>query len=205
MYRYYLLIAFSTITLTANLFGQDKIIGKPVSYETEDGKYYIQKKLPVYLYISNSPDSNTVKTKLRSKESIQYTNPMYFDTDGFNSLRTNWAVDKKSRAKVLPQHEIVFEVYADSKSPDTYGLFNKKVVGYSEGKRVYPSGTKLTLLNYDAVSGTSKIYYSINKDAFIEYVQPIEFNVAKKTNIQFYGIDNVGNTEEIHELNFIIQ
>lgn len=200
-----ILFLFLLINLVSNVFGQDKVIGKPGTFLAEDDKFYIHKELPVYIYISNSPDSNSIKHKLRSKSSIQYTNPMYFDTDGFNSIRTYWAVNPKNKRKENPPQEIIFEVYADSKPPETYGLFNNKKIGYKEGKRIYPIGTALTLLQYDAVSGTSKIYYSINQNAFIEYEENLVFSEAKVVNIQFYGIDHVGNTEEIHKLNFIIQ
>lgn len=205
MFKNSILLPFLIIILASNVFGQDKILGKPGTYITEEGKFYMQKKLPVYIYVSNSPDSNSVKHRLRSTASVQYTNPMYFDTDGFNSIRTYWAVNQKSKTKENPPHEIIFEVYADSKPPETYGLFNNKPIGYKEGKRIYPVGTVLTLLEYDAVSGTSKIYYSINQNGFIEYEENLVFNEAKVVNIRFYGIDHVGNTEEIHQLGFIIQ
>lgn len=205
MFKNLMLTPFLVIILASNFFGQDKIMGELSTYLTEEGKFYIQKKLPVYIYVSNSPDSNSVKHRLRSKASVQYTNPMYFDTDGFNSIRTYWAVNQKSKTKENPPQEIIFEVYADSKPPETYGLFNNKKIGYIKGKRIYPVGTVLTLLEYDAVSGTSKIYYSINKNDFSEYEEAIVFNEAKIVNMQFYGIDRVGNTEEIHQLNFNIQ
>ncbi|MFC2086236.1 OmpL47-type beta-barrel domain-containing protein [Bacteroidota bacterium] len=200
-----MLISLLLIIFTLHGIAQDKILVKSGTYMKEDGKFYIQKKLPAYIYISNSPDSNSVKHRLRSKTSEQYTNPMHFDADGFNSLRTHWAVNQKTKKKENPPQEIIFEVYADSKPPETYGLFDNKTIGYNEGKRIYPVGTALTLLEYDAVSGTSKIYYSINQNAFIEYKEKLVFNEAKIVNIQFYGIDHVGNTQEIHQLNFIIQ
>ncbi len=205
MIQYRLFILVFLILFCFNSNGQKVIKGEPSGYETEDGTFYIQKKLPVYIYISNSPDPNSVKHKLRSKKSVQYTNPMYFDTDGFNSIRSYWAVNKKSKTTASPPREIVYEVYADSKSPETYGLFNKKTIGYKEGKRIYPVGTKFTLLEYDAVSGTSRIYYSINQKPFTIYEEALTFNNHGNVNVKFYGIDNVGNTEELHSLEFIIQ
>ena len=199
----YTLLFFFFFTIVAS-YGQEVIKEEAYTYESEDGKYFIQKHKPVYIYISNSPDSAAIKHRLRSKKSAQYTNPMQFDTDGFNSIRTYWAANNKQK-KIEPPHEIIFEVYADSKPPETYGLFNKKTAGYKEGKRIYPKGTKLTLLEYDAVSGTSIIYYSINKKPFKNYIDPIEFNESAQVKFKFYGIDNVGNMEELHKLDFFIE
>lgn len=185
--------------------GQQKAEKMPTTYLSEDGKYYIQKHQPVYLFISNSPDSAKEKHLLKSKKSVQYTNPMHFDTDGYNTLRTSWAASAKNQRKIEPEQEILFEVYADSKPPETYALYDKKAIGYKEGKRIYPIKTKLSILEYDAVSGTSKIFYSINKKPFIEYTEVIVFIDSAALNIQFYGIDNVGNIEKTHQLDFFIQ
>ncbi|NOZ47233.1 MAG: hypothetical protein GXO79_10700 [Chlorobi bacterium] len=187
------------------LKAQEVIKGKPTSYTSDDGKFYIQKNLPVYIYLSNSPDSNSTKYRLRSKKSVQYTNPMYFDTDGFNSVRTKWAVSQKTKRKISPPKEIIYEVYADSKPPETYGIFSKKAIGYKDGKRIYPLNTELSLLNYDAVTGLQFLYYSINNTPYLLYDEPLIFSDSTEVNLKFYGIDKVGNTEHIHTLSFYVQ
>ena len=56
---------------------------KPTSslkvYIGDDGKYFIQKSLPIYLYFSTSPGGE--KLELKSKRTAKYASPMYLDTD----------------------------------------------------------------------------------------------------------------------------
>lgn len=190
------------VCIAFNVSAQDKPESEAHTYISEEGKFYLQKNQPVYLYLSNSADSSAVKYRIRSKKTPQFTNPMHFDTDGVNFLK----IYGRSSDSIFnePRDTTSYPVYADCREPETYGIFNTKITGYKDGLKIYPIGTKLSLLEYDAVSGTSKIYYSINQEAFREYTQAIEFKDTLMVNIQFFGVDHVGNSESIKELNFII-
>ena len=69
--------------------------------------------------IATKPDDRTNSVQLRSDSSKQYTNPMYFDAEGYNSIRSPWEVDNITKQLKFPKQDIVFEVYADSKPPVT--------------------------------------------------------------------------------------
>ena len=58
---------------------------KPGTYEDKEGRFFVNKALPVYLNFSTSPDGKENAHQLKSKTSAEYTNPMYFDTEGLNT------------------------------------------------------------------------------------------------------------------------
>src|SRR6056297_1913630 len=86
-------------------------------YVSPEGKVFIQKSMPVYLRIATSPDEDAESYLLKSEETSKYSNPMYFDTEGWNTVRSPSAVDTSSKDVVYPMQDIIFEVYADSKAP----------------------------------------------------------------------------------------
>ncbi len=67
------------------------------TYIAADGKLYIQKSLPVYLMLSTKPDDKANSVLLKSESSANYTNPMYFDAEGYNSIRSPWEVTKRRK------------------------------------------------------------------------------------------------------------
>jgi len=129
------------------LFAQD-IINHPVtSFEDSTGLLYWNKKLPVYLHLSSKPDKEG--TLLKSKVHAKYTNPFYFDTEGINYIRTRYAVDTVTKKSVNPHIEILWEVYADGKSPVSHIAFSgakKYVLGE---KTFFGKGLTVTLNSFE--------------------------------------------------------
>jgi len=68
--------------------GQKPDQEKPCIYVDAEGKLYINQQLPVYLWISTSPEENAPAYRLTSDSSKSYSNPMYFDTEGRNTIRS---------------------------------------------------------------------------------------------------------------------
>jgi hypothetical protein len=189
-------IVLLVLVLTAN--AQERITHKKQLYKAEDGKLYIQKELPVYLYLSTSDSENTEKVILESEDSKGYTNPLYFDTEGLNTVRTPSKVDTVTKKVVYPISDIIFEIYADSRAPRTKIKGVKS--GYRKDDRIYLSGSvKLDFDAYDAHSGVNTIYYSIDGAAFKKFDQPIDLTQEKEYKISYYSIDNVGNAEETNK------
>ena len=91
----------------------------------EEQKVFINKALGIYLWISTSPDPNSQKFRLFSDSSSKYSNPMYFDTEGFNSFRTPSAVDTSSKQIKLPLEDIIFDVYADADQANNLGNWHE--------------------------------------------------------------------------------
>lgn len=186
-------ITFVCLSLIA--FGQQRIEHKPQLYQSDDGKLYIQKDLPVYLYLSTSPDEDAKKVRLQSEDSKDYTNPMYFDTEGINTFRSPWKIDTVSKKYKWPKEDIVFEVYADSKAPRTKIKDLNK--GYAKDDKIYiPGDISLDFTVYDAMSGNKITYYSIDGGPYKEFTGPMQLNEEKTFEVRYYSVDNVGNAEK---------
>lgn len=186
-------------------YSQKQIETNKKIYQTENGKIYVQKSLPVYLWLSVSPDSFADKVRITSQTTPEYSNPMYFDADGFNSIRVKGQIDHKTKQLVNAEEEVVYEVYGDSKPPESYIIVQSNFIKYEEGKRVYKNECILDILAYDMFSGVGQIYYSINDEAFREYNEQLTVSGSGNNNLKYYAVDNVGNREEIKELSFIIE
>ena len=58
-------------------------------------------------------------------------------------------------------------------------------------------GLKAHIESKDEMSGIAQIYYSINKAAFANYASDLSFDQEKEYELSYYGLDNVGNSEDI--------
>ncbi len=184
--------------------GQEPLDHQRRIYASPEGKLYIQKSMPVYLRIATSPDEDAESYLLKSEESSEYSNPMYFDTEGWNSVRSPWAVDTSTKQPVYPQQDIVFEVYADSKAPETKLDVSNAQAYMKEGERYYGKEIQVDLSAKDELSGTEEIYYSWNGKSYQPYEAPIEFNEEKHYELKYYAIDHVRNVESPDSLDFYL-
>ena len=177
-------------------FGQEIVEHEKTTYRGDDGKLYWNKELQVYINISTEPD--TKGYELKSERHAKYTNPFYFDTEGINFIRTDWAVDKETREYIYPKFELKFEVYVDGKAPVTKVEFLGSGKYKKNGKYHYGKGLKLSLSSTDALSGVKKIYYSLDNEPYKEYTEEIEINTENSEHVlKYYAVDNVGNTENV--------
>lgn len=193
----------SILFYTVCIFAQEKIVHEKKLYKAPDGKLYIQKELPVYIWLSTSPDEKAQKYRLYSEETPQYNNPMYFDTEGYNTVRSPSAVDTSTKKTVYPLRDIIFEVYTDSKAPSTKIEFGDGSEYVKDGKTYISKDAHLNITSRDATSGVNVIYYSINQEPFQVYKEPIPLSEEKEYLVKYYAIDNVGNDEEIHEITIV--
>jgi hypothetical protein len=166
----------------------------------KNGKIYYNKNLPVYFWISTTPNDNSGDVLMTSQRSKRFVNPMYFDTEGYNTFQTDYASDSTLRR----DNHAVFKVYADSYPPDVYASF-KGIRSYIGGKFIYKKGLRILLYAKDYISGTEKILYSMNKSDFVEYSQPIVFTNRGKFVFRFYAIDNTGNKSRVHTYRFSVK
>lgn len=185
------------------LLAQEKPKYEKKIFVSPEGKLYVNKDLPIYLWLSTSPDEASKKYRLKSEKTKQYSNPMYLDADGFNSLRSPAAVDTVTRKTVIPEQDIVFEIYADAQKPNTLVDFGESVPYKQDGKSYIKSNTKLVLNAKDDISGLEAIFYSLDGEPYSKYTQAITFNQEKEYTLKYYAVDNVGNDEEIHELSLV--
>ncbi|MEJ5265923.1 MAG: hypothetical protein WHT29_11460 [Bacteroidales bacterium] len=194
----YWLILFTIVLWEAMLSAQTLPVIEKKMYKAPDGKLYVNKSLPIYLFIGTQPDAANGVVRLESEKTKRYTNPMYFDTEGYNSIQSPSCVDTVTRQVVLPKQNIIFEVYADSKPPITQLSVESTRKHMRKGK-VYVSGkAKIVLSATDALSGIDKIMYSLDAGSYVEYTAPIELSEQKEYVLKYFSYDNVGNVEEVH-------
>ncbi len=195
------LLFFSVIFL----FGQTPKKHKMKMYTAPDGKFYVNRNRPMYLFLSDSPNPDGEKKKLESQSSPQYTNPFYFDVDGYNTVRTPSKVDTVTKKVVLPKSDIIFEVYADGTAPKSTVTFTgAKKYTASDGTVFYGKGLELELKAKDAVSGVEDIYYTINGEEFNKYSSRLNADKEKNYALKFYALDNVGNVEKVKTREFVV-
>ncbi len=169
-------------------------------YKTTEGKLFIQKELPVYVRLATSPGDNAPTYLLQSESSKKYTNPMYFDAEGFNSFRSPSQVDTVTKKPVLPKQDIIFEIYADSESPLTTATFNNTDVHKIKDKIYLRGKATISLTSKDALSGVESIYYSVDSADYQVYSNELALDTEKQYIIKYYSVDNVGNVEGIKQM-----
>lgn len=171
----------------------------------QDQKLYVNKNLGVYFWLSTSPEENSVKHRLKSDSSKKYSNPMFLDTEGYNTLRSPSAVDHKTKRTAYPIRDIVFEVYADGIAPKTShkALYNKTIYRSS---KLYYSGNNIliSLKSTDSESGVAQKYYSINGENYLEYTDSILILNDGEKKLKYYSTDKVGNIEQAKETIFYV-
>jgi hypothetical protein len=198
------LAIFVTGISSLSLFAQKVPECTKKIYVSPEGKVFIQKSLPVYLMISTKSGDKNSTVQLQSDSTKPYANPMYFDAEGLNTFRSPWEVDTNSKQLVYPKHDIIYEVYADSKPPVTkisYG--NSKIL--TQKSKLFVSGkTEITLTATDQISGVEKIMYSIDSADYQEYTKPIVLENEKEYTLKYFSFDHVGNVEPVHAVILVI-
>jgi hypothetical protein len=193
-----------SLMVSVDMLAQQQLPAEKKIAYGNDGRIFINKELGVYLWISNSPDENSKKIRLVSDSSVKYSNPMYFDTQGFNTFRSPSCVDTTTKRMLYPEQEIIFEVYADSKPPVT----KPKILYNNErnlnNKIFYSGQVKIVLSGNDILSGVDKTYYSISGNPFNIYSDTLKITTEGDNSLKFYSCDKTGNIENVEQLKFTI-
>lgn len=204
MKRFTILFSIFVFTFTCVVLAQEPFKHEAKWYVTSDSTFYVNRSLGFYFWVSTSPDKNAPAHLITSKQSKAYVNPFYFDSDGLNTIRTPWEVDKVTRKVIEPKRDIIFEVYVDGTSPITQANMKEASKYTKNDVTYYGKGLELELSSRDGISGIEKVYISINQAAFTEYKKPIEFDKEGDYTVKFYAVDNVGNAETIKTIQFSV-
>lgn len=195
MRKIYLLLI--CLPLINTLFGQEPLNHEKKVFVDTTGKTYVQKELPIYLYFSTEPNKKGDMHKMHSDSTPKFSNPMYLDTEGYNSFKSPSAVNPKTRETYYPLTDVVFEVYADSRSPRTKINFDapKK---YYDGRTLFVGkDLKIELNSHDVHAGIEQILISTDSVGYEKYTEPIVFDQEKVYTINYYAVDKVGNAEKV--------
>ncbi len=200
------LLFVGAIVLISNVTqSQEQLKHEKKFYLSPEGKLYVNKSLPIYFRIATSADENAKSYLLSpNKDSKKYANPMYFDTEGYNTFRSPSKVDTITKKVIYPLQDIIYEVYSDSKAPITSFFFENKKYFKKEGFYYFNENIILSFNIKDVTSGVDESYYSINNSGYKKLAEKLELNEEKLYEIKFYSVDYVGNVESPKSINIKI-
>lgn len=173
-------------------------------FRADDDKLYINKDLGLYLWISTSPDPNAEKIRLTSDSSKKYSNPMYLDTEGYNSIRHKSAVNPATHEIIYPLQDVIFEVYADGLNPKSSADYHAGSVKKLNSKKYFSGDLKIELHSVDATSGIQSLQYKLNESSFLEYKETLISFKEGENILEYYATDKVGNKEMMNKEVFYI-
>jgi hypothetical protein len=155
----------------------------------EQGRYYQHVSLPVYLFLSASPDGDE---KLRLQKTTTNPNAGGFMLDGHG---THYIRHVMTQGK--QQGEVRFPVYADGVAPVSSIKFQTALSFFNPKKQMQFFGKGLTaaLSSADEMSGVLQTYSSINGADYQDYTSVANFGEERTYTYKFYAADKVGNVE----------
>ncbi len=184
------------LILSVGSNAQEQLKHEKKIYISPENRIYVNKSLPIYIRIATSPEPNAQSYQLRSEETSKYSNPMFFDTEGRNTIRHPWMVDSVTRKVILPLQDVIFPVYADGVPPVTVLKLNNASHYFKNGITYFGKGLKINVEAKDTVSGVETTYLSINQSPYQDIVSaPKTFEEEKEYRLAYYSVDHVGNVE----------
>lgn len=171
------------------------------SHKASNGKIYWNKTVPVYVRISSSPEDKGIL--LENDEQAKYANPIYFDTEGINYIRTRNAVDNKTLKLAKPIQEVMLPVYADGEAPISKANYLNTPKRKKDNVTYFGKGLLIELKSADAVSGVENIFYSLDHKPYTKYIDKIPMDKPGKILLKYYAVDFVGNVESENETQLI--
>jgi hypothetical protein len=204
MRRLIIFLSILVCGISFELISQTIPVVEKKKYTSPEGKLYVQKSLPIYLMLNTNPDDKAGSSVLKSENTVGYSNPMYFDAEGLNTIRSPWCVDQKNKELKYPKQDIIFEVYADSKPPITKINYGQAKFFDKDGKHFSKANVEVTLSASDALSGVDKTIFSINNEEYKAYESPIIMYNDKEYVLKYFSYDNVGNVEDLKTVTIVI-
>lgn len=172
------------------------------SYTNDSGDFFWPMKLPMYLHISDKTQGEG-SVLLNSKLTPEKTNPLFFEKEGLNLIRSKWAVDENGKT-LYPKKEVAFEIYVDGASPILNIDFSNKSYVSEYDDLFYSGDTEISISGTDQTSGIQDILTSLNNSSFNAYKKPISFQNEGDYLFEAKAIDHVGNRSLLFSENFII-
>ena len=180
--------------LPMSLQGQNKPQFERKVYVDDKNHVYVQDSLPVYLFISTTPDGSGA-VKLQSESQPKLVNPMYFDGHGRHHL-----IHKDYDHEV----EVKYDIYADGIAPATVHKKEGAPLFQKDDKLYCGKDLKIRLISSDEMSGVDKTYYSIDPVDFVEYTSLLSFDTEHDYVLKYFSVDHTGNAEKIHSQKFTV-
>lgn len=192
------------LILCFKVHAQEVLTHQKKIYVSPEEKIFFNKALPVYFFISASSDPNAPHYLVKSETTPKYANPMYFDTEGRNTLRSPSAVDTITKKQILPKIDVQFQVYVDSKPPSTQLLFDRAAGFGKKGIHYISDSLSVKFHVSDELSGVENTYVSLDGSGYKPASGALKLDEEKEFAIKYYSVDNTGNVEKMKELKFYI-
>ena len=189
-------LLFLFMGLCGSVAGQEQQEHAPGHYIDEEQRYYQQAKLPVYLFISHSPDAQP--NQLATAEGEQATGtrePIYLDGHGVHYLKHTDQLDNTLQT---------FAIHADGRAPVTTSTLGEAKASSTGDTRYFGSGHSVSLEAKDGMSGLKALYYAVNGQAWASYTSTIRFDKEGPQRLRYYAVDRVGNVEEAGQMDFVV-
>ncbi|MCU0848199.1 MAG: hypothetical protein MUD12_09955 [Spirochaetes bacterium] len=156
-----------------------------------DGKnMFVNSKVLFRLYSKDNKEVDKIEYKIDGGEVKIYDSPFVIEQEGKHVIHY-YGIDKIGN-KEEPKR---FDVIIDNTAPSVIVTTNKPVQKINE--KVYISKDLIFTINSeDALSGISKIEYTVNGKDFQDYVEPFKIYNDGEINLMVKAVDNVGNATE---------
>jgi hypothetical protein len=172
-------------------WAQQPLAHEKGSYVDSAHRYYQQASLPLYLYVSHSPQK--APTQLVEQDAAtdrpKALEPIYLDGHGKHYIKHTDGVHHTTQN---------FVVYADGMAPKSSIAFMQAPHYVKQGRHFYGKGLVVGLASTDEMSGVKQIYHTTNGAAYQPYSQTTAFATEGDYEYRFYAVDNVGNDEGSH-------
>jgi hypothetical protein len=187
----FIFYAFALSIIVFSAQAQEQQFVAKTKYIDEEGRYFQHVSLPVFLFLSTSPEGDE-KVRLQTTTKNPHQNAFYLDGHGKHFIR------HPMTSGVGAGDEIRFVIYADGIAPVSSIKFQNALSYFNSAKQMQFFGEGLTtsVSSSDEMSGISQTYFSIDKADYQIYTNKTLFDQEKKYIYQFYATDRVGNVEK---------
>jgi PKD repeat protein/rhodanese-related sulfurtransferase len=179
-------------TKSVNLDFEKPSLDVQIDGQTSNG-WYVTNPIITLIAEDTSSGVETVIYKINDGDWLDYSQPFTL-SEGRYLL---WCVAVDYAGNTYSTNLIPVNV--DTDAPTTH--YNLDGIGTNN--RFYQS-VILTLFSGDEGSGVEKIMHKIGGGSFNEYTQEILFDSIGDYTVEFYAIDNLGNTEEVQSIQFSV-
>ena len=164
---------------------------KKTAYTDSLGRYIVQVDMPVYLYVSTSPDETP---KRLERKDVKENPPIFLDGPGVHYIRHQDNIN---------HHSQFFEIYADGQTPKTSITLTGAPTFVSNGVTYYGKNLNVSLKATDDLSGVKQIFTSTDNVNFAPY-RSFEIGKEGTYSLSYYSVDNVGNVETVKKKDFVV-
>jgi hypothetical protein len=170
--------------------------------DVETQQLFWPKDLPVFVWLSTSPQQTAPKHKLETASLKQQDS-----TKSLEQSQINLELSGNQYLRWInyeTKDTLLLEFQADGLPPSSSIMLSGAKTHQLEGKIYKGRGLKAEFDAIDEHAGVENIYVSVNGADFTPSFGVYDFNQEKEYSIAFYALDHVGNAEEVKKELFFV-